>query len=208
MRSLALSIRQSFPRLFPGTSALPFAMMLLLFAPLLPAQVRWPRELVPLRRMAAPIAKKVAKPQELPSLAYMMPLSLGRENSSLSRVSSYTLPAKSYRVPVNFDLLLPQPLRTAEVGAKTAELGVRTADLAATENRFLSQASSDRLTFAPTYASDFTAVPAEAANHGGDPEYYARHIPLVGGLAMHLLQQSKAHPRITRVFQVIQPQLF
>lgn len=199
MRGLALSCSQSFPRMFPGIAALPLATMLLIFAPLLSAQVRSPRHFAPVQRVAAPspLGERVAKPQELPSLAYLTDLSLGRENSGVSRISFYTSPVNSYRVPANLDLLLPHPLKTVQAAAKD--------DFGLEQNRIL-DASNTRLTFAPTYSANFTANHADSISHADDPEYYARHIPLVGGFAQRVFQKSKAHPRLTHVFEVIQPE--
>ncbi len=199
MRGLALSNPQSFPRSFSGMAALPFAAMLLVFAPLLSAQVRSPRHFAPVQRVAAssPLGESVAKPQALPSLAYLAALSLGRESSSVSRVSFYTPPARSYRVPANLDLLLPHPLITVQVAAK-GDFGL--------EQNLILDASNTRPMFAPTYGADFTANHAEAVSHAGDPEYYARHIPLVGGFAQRVFQKSKAHPRLAHVFELIQPE--
>ncbi len=199
MRGLALSNPRSFPRSFPGNAVLSFAGMLLVFAPLLSAQVRSPRHFTPIQHVAtsSPLGETVAKPQELPSLAYLTALSFGRENSSVSRISFYTPTAKSYRVPANLDLLLPHPLKTVQVAAK-GDFGL--------EKNLSTNASDAQPMFAPTYAADFTASPAESVNHSDDPEYYARHIPLVGGFAMRIFQKSKAHPRLTHVFEIIQPQ--
>jgi hypothetical protein len=64
--------------------------------------------------------------------------------------------------------------------------------------------SSARTEFAPSYPT----VHDSPINRGGDLEYYAHHVPVFGPLMQHVLNQSKAHPRLTRVFEVIQPQLF
>ncbi|MFZ3265222.1 MAG: hypothetical protein WA172_14555 [Terriglobales bacterium] len=173
--------------------------MLLMFAPLLSAQVRSSRHFAPLQRVApsSALGERIAKSQEPPSLAYLTALSFGRENSSVSRASFYTPPANSYRAPANFDLLLPHALTTVQVAAK--------GDFGLEQNRIL-DVSNTRLMFAPAYSADFTANHAEAVSHADDPEYYARHIPLVGGFALRVFQKSKAHPRLTHAFEIIQPQ--
>jgi hypothetical protein len=91
-------------------------------------------------------------------------------------------------VPVNLDLLAPKAPRTHESWTAV--------------KFFPGRNPSAWAKFAPNYP----AVHHDAINHSDDPEYYARHVPWVGAIAMRVFQQSKAHPRLTRVFQVIQPQ--
>lgn len=58
--------------------------------------------------------------------------------------------------------------------------------------------------FAPTR-------PAPAHNVSdrlNDPEFYAHHLPGVGPIIEKMIQTSKAHPRLTHAFEVIQPDFF
>lgn len=93
-------------------------------------------------------------------------------------------PSDSYRSPVNLKLLLPQSQTFAGVA----------------KNERGSAAHTQRPEFAESSAS-----PA-ANTHTDDLEYYTRHVPVVGGFMQHVVQESKAHPHVTRVFQYIHPE--
>jgi hypothetical protein len=93
-------------------------------------------------------------------------------------------PSDSYRSPVNLKLLLPQSQGFAGVA----------------ENERVSTAHAQHSEFAEASASP------EPNTHTDDLEYYARHVPVVGGFMQHVVQQSKAHPHVTRVFQYIHPE--
>ena len=91
----------------------------------------------------------------------------------------------SYHSPVNLKLLLPP-----------------------TQPRF-GATEEKRDTVAHLQTPQFVDAPSVAREpnpHANDPEYYARHVPVVGGLVSHVLEQSKAHPRVTRVLQVVHPE--
>ena len=93
-------------------------------------------------------------------------------------------PSESYRSPVNLKLLLPQSQTIS--GA----------------------AENDREPVAHVQSSEFAEASAspEPNSHSDDLQYYARHVPVVGGLMQHVFQQSKAHPHVTRVLQYIHPE--
>ncbi len=56
--------------------------------------------------------------------------------------------------------------------------------------------------FAPSPAPPHDNI----ADRLNDPEFYAHHIPGVGPIMEKVIQKSKAHPRLTHVFEVIQPE--
>ena len=93
-------------------------------------------------------------------------------------------PSDSYHSSVNLQLLLPQ------------------------SQTFAGAAENDRGSAAHAQQSEFAEASAspESSPHSDELEYYARHVPVVGGFMQHVVQQSKAHPRVTRVFQYIHPE--
>jgi hypothetical protein len=54
-----------------------------------------------------------------------------------------------------------------------------------------------------------SAAPKPAPDNSArfnDPQFYTRRIPGVGPIVHRILEESKAHPRLTRVLQSLQPQ--
>jgi hypothetical protein len=91
------------------------------------------------------------------------------------RSSTKSTPSKSYRTPVNLNMLFPTV--SEHQGNKNGSLAP---------------------TFAPNYATSSSEI-------NQSDEYFAHHVPLVGGLAVRVLEESKAHPHFTRFLQVIHP---
>jgi hypothetical protein len=58
------------------------------------------------------------------------------------------------------------------------------------------------------FASSRPAPAHSMADRLNDPEFYARHLPGVGPIIEKMIQTSKAHPRLTHAFEVIQPDFF
>lgn len=122
------------------------------------------------------------------------PLRPSLEFERQSRPVFSTQHPESYRVPVNLKLLAPGTDSTAS----WQDMQVIFAPVE------FARVMSARAEFSPAEP----VVQDEPVNRGDDLEYYAHHVPVVGPIMQHVLNQSKAHPRLTRVFEVIQPQLF
>jgi len=197
MRGLSISVlHRSAPLLFA---------LLLLCAGVLPGQTRSPRPVrvvqlkVPLR-LGRP-ARAAEKAEEPPVLMAMtgkgLPMNFELRLPTEARAS--LLPTKSYRVPVNLDLLLPKSL--AGFGS-TGFGNMGFGSMSEVGERGNESISSARQMFAQT----FTASTPEPATHDDDLERYARRIPVVGSITQHIEQEQKAHRRIARIFEIVQPQ--
>ena len=127
--------------------------------------------------------RKSKTQKSLPVIAEL-PLNAPNQSRIVPQIPTEVPASDSYHSPVNLRLLLPPT---------QASFG---------------QMEEKRDTVAYPQASQFAEVPEarEPNAHVNDPEYYARHVPVVGGLMCHVLEQSKAHPHVTRVFQVIHPE--
>lgn len=156
-------------------------------APLLTAQVGSPAKRTHVKRSmsrgmsrANPLRKGKSQ-RSLPVIAEV-PLNAPEQSPAERQITSAAPATDSYHSPVNLRLLLPPTQASFGQMEEKRE----------TQSR----------------ASQFADVPEarEPNAHGNDPEYYARHVPVVGGLVCHVLEQSKAHPHVTRVFQVIHPE--
>ena len=77
----------------------------------------------------------------------------------------------------------------------------RPAVLPGSEHSFLS-ARSGSLTFPPSYVHANTTT----THNADDWQHYAHHIPVAGPVALRIGQKAQAHPHVTNVFKVIQPQ--
>lgn len=102
-------------------------------------------------------------------------------------VRSSSISASSYRTPVNIEMLLPSAVKAEANGSN---------------NDSTSGLPLNSVTFTSAYEN----APSSAVDHTNDPEYFANHVPLVRGLATRVLRESKAHPHVTRVLQVIHPE--
>ena len=127
--------------------------------------------------------RKSKSQRSLPVIAEL-PLNAPEQARIVPQIATEAAAPDSYHSPVNLKLLLPPA-----------------------QARFV-PAEEKRDTVAHLQAPQFIDAPSahEPNPHVNDPEYYARHVPVVGGLVTHVLEQSKAHPRVTRVFQVIHPE--
>jgi hypothetical protein len=117
-----------------------------------------------------------------------VPLSEPRPSESLSAAVA---PTASFRQSVNFNLLLPPTTEKLFSSAPTST-SPRDLILPATFAEL-----SDR-------SSDESA--SHLAERLNDPGFYAHHIPGAGPIVDRVLKESKAHPRLTRVLEFIQPQ--
>ncbi len=174
----------------------------LFFSQCLPAQIAPPhrsmgakRISVAARAVRSAFTKKATDASRLVAFAETAGPLRARTELEHQSPASFSMPLPdSYRLPVNLKLLAPGTASAASwesmngVSAPVESAGVNTAR---TEFSLAEPAIHD-----------------EPLNHGDDLEYYAHHVPVVGPIMQHVLNQSKAHPRLTRVFEVIQPQLF
>ena len=133
---------------------------------------------------ANPLRKRKSQSQRSLPVIAEAPLNATERSPAEPQITSAAPASDSYHSPVNLRLLLPP-----------------------TQAHF-GQMEEKRDTVVYSQASQFADVPdaREPNAHVIDPEYYARRVPVVGGLMCHVLEQSKAHPHVTRVFQVIHPE--
>ena len=142
-----------------------------------------------------PLARKSPRSEKLVAFADTTgPLRPTTQFEHPSQADFFAPQPESYRVPVNLNLLSPS---TASSAGSRGTGGVLSAEL-----------MNARREFAADPVGRITSDREETANHIDDLEYYAHHVPVVGPLMQHVLNQSKAHPRLTHFFEVIQPQLF
>jgi hypothetical protein len=109
------------------------------------------------------------------------------QGQSDSRMRSFPYHAGDYRLPANAALYSAK--RTAEQWGK--------------EKYLIGSAPSRRRTFAPTYGK----IPRETICCVVNLEHYTHRIPWAGSIILRIVQQAKAHPYVTRVMMVLQPQL-
>lgn len=131
------------------------------------------------------------------------------ENPSLTAVSSVPLSFPSSPSSGGFaQNALPQPLKSAPEFARPASPNLL-ASAISTDARFaVDHVVLDRDQFAGSLFALAPAPPHDSADRLNDPEFYAHHIPGAGQIIEKILQKSKAHPRLTHVFEVIQPEFF
>ena len=168
-----------------------FLIVLLFCAPLLRAQTRLPHKTVGQRQATVFPASLAQKTSDLPLLASFSHNGFLRipqyPRDSAPQMTTLTPPPAASPQTVNFNLLLPSP-----AGKFTSFAAAKT--------------SLERNSSSPSaFATNAPASDDETTSHFADPEYFTRHIPGVGPIVERVLQQSKAHPRLTRVIQAIQP---
>lgn len=151
-------------------------------APGLAAQASSPTKTTHLKR-AMPRSNPLRKIKTQKSLPVIAEMTLNAPEQLPTEPQITFGAPDSYHSPVNFKLLLP-PAQTPSGVAQARDVVARVP------------------------GSQFAEVAdaREGNTQHDDPAYYARHVPVVGGLMLHVLQQSKAHPRVTRVLQVIHPE--
>jgi hypothetical protein len=93
-----------------------------------------------------------------------------------------------YRLPIDTNAALDQRTRTAK--------------LRGNDRIFIGSTLANGMTFAPAYGQ----VYREAIRGAHDLEYYGHHIPGAGSIVLRIGQQAHAHPRITSVLRMVQPQ--
>jgi hypothetical protein len=110
------------------------------------------------------------------------------ERSSIEQSSiRFTPSPESRRQAVNFALLLP---------ATSKEFKSATA----------TRTAPDRGLILPTsFGSEPPPPDRQIPERFNDPQFYTRRIPGVGPIVDRVFEESKAHPRLTRVIKMIQP---
>ena len=93
-----------------------------------------------------------------------------------------------YRLPIDTNAALDQRTRTAK--------------LRGNDRIFIGSTLANGMTFAPAYGQ----VYREAIHGAHDLEYYGHHIPGAGSIVLRIGQQARAHPHITSVLRMVQPQ--
>jgi hypothetical protein len=176
--------------------------LLLFSSAQLPAQSRAPRKAILVSR---------AKPSPLseePRLSEDSRTSFGQSDSHFPLVASLA----HTRAPVGFKRSWAEPVRTPfvpSVGAHRQLVNFGLLLPANADHPRLSKAAEGTTDRDPTLLSSFAPEPAppdrQIPDRFNDPQFYARHIPGVGPIVDRVFEESKAHPRITRVIKMIQP---
>ncbi len=162
----------------------------LLVAQALPTQKRARRH-YPIAPLSA-VREKVPDPPLLASLTLTaLPQRPEHAWRSDPKLASFIPEPRSYRQPVNFNLLLPPSSGKLPSWAKGADRD---------------RGVPDRDSIPSAFATTYPAGDQGTVSPFIDPQYYARRIPGVGPIVDRVLKQSEAHPRLTRLLKSIQPQ--
>lgn len=159
------------------------------------AQAPPPQERIRRPQTIAPLYAVRERVPDPPLLASLSRSALPRRPQhswvSDSKTASFSPPLKSYRQPVNFNLLLPPSSGKVPSWTKDADR-----DRAIPDRGFVPSA----------FATTYPATDQGTINLFTDPQDFARHLPGIGPIVDRVLKQSEAHPRLTRVIKSIQPQ--
>ena len=159
------------------------------------AQGTLPVETIPFRLLDSPVPfARVSEVQTPLHLTYRrLPLAFEQNQGQTDSRTRFFPPYPGYdRPPITTNAALYPATRTAESWGK----------LWGKENYPIGRAPSKWRTFALTYGK----IPRETTCCVGDLEHYGHRIPWAGSIILRVLQQAKAHPHVTRVLTVIQPQ--
>jgi hypothetical protein len=116
-----------------------------------------------------------------------LPLSFKQIQGQTESGMRFSADHTGYDRPVNnTDAVLGQDIRTTEFWGK---------------DRYCSTPTK-WMTVAPAYDQ----VHHETIHGANDLEYYGHHIPWAGSIVQRIGQQAKAHPHITSVVKMVQPQ--
>jgi hypothetical protein len=74
--------------------------------------------------------------------------------------------------------------------------------LSSNRNSWIRGFANNALTVAPTY----DAISHRKPHRTASTEHYVRHIPTAGPFVMRIYQETKAHPRFTRVISMFRPE--
>jgi len=165
--------------------------LLVLSTPSLWAQRMPPAEIIPVRPFdkAAQLAPVPEAKAHLHGFSGKLPLRFEATQGQIeSQVRFFPRGIGYYHMPINDQaaLELQRPTRTAELLGKA--------------KYFIGSAPSEWLT--PTYGK----VHDRTIHHAEDLEYYGHHIPLASSIVPRILQQGKAHPHVTAVLKLFEPQ--
>ena len=183
MRGLFLS--------FSHSSQIVVVGLLLLSTHLLWAQRTSPLEKIPIQLLDTPGPfARVSDTQTLLHLTYRrLPPNFEQNRGQTESRMRFSPPYPGYnRLPINTNGALYPATRTTELRGK--------------EKSFIGSVSSKWLTFAPTYGR----ISHDTTYRVEDLERYGSHIPWTGSIILRICQTAKAHPHITRVLTVLQPQ--
>lgn len=186
MLGLSYSVSRSTPLL-----GLVLLLLTLVLTHVLPAQTRSARRAIRHTDLATRSFGMQSVPDPLLasfSRRELAPLSELRPSEA---PSTAVMATPSFHQPVNLNLLL----------APTTEKWSTSAS-ACTSPRDLIVPSA----FAEPSERSSDEAANRLAEHLNDPKFYAHHIPGAGPIVDRVLKESKAHPRLTRVLEFIQPQ--
>ena len=167
----------------------------LLAAQALPPQKRIRRQ-YPITQLSS-VREKVPDPPLLASFSRAtLPQRPQHRWESDPKVASLTAQPRSYRQPVNFNLLLPPSSGKLPSWTKDADR----------DRPIPNGAISDRASVPSAFATTYPTTDQGTVNLFTDPQDFARRLPGIGPIVDRVLKQSEAHPRLTRVIKSIQPQ--
>jgi hypothetical protein len=209
-------------RAFNPWRPLPATTLLLVLASLFPfplsAQTQTPRKLIQRQRTIGTVSsgrEKVDDPPVLASSRISLPQRSDHPWVNEPQIKS-SASSESNRSPVNLNLLLP--LASAKLPAWTTNTNkdANTPEDASRADVKRNDMSRDRddanavsnhdLIVATAFAPPVQSNDRETAKYFTDPQYLAHRIPGVGSIFDRVLKESKAHPKLTRVLESIQPQ--
>jgi hypothetical protein len=201
----------------PHPATILFLILATLFACPLSAQTQSSRKLIHRERALATISSSLEKVDDPPVLVSFSRISLPQRPDHLWTTEPQITPfasSKSNRSSVNLNLLL------APASAKLPAWRTNTNKDAITLNDMNrddidrdgikwtegNAASNHHLIVNSAFAPTVQSSDHEMAKYFSDPQYLAHRIPGVGSLVDRVMKQSKAHPKLTRVLESIQPQ--
>jgi hypothetical protein len=180
---------------FSYPSSIMLVGLLVLSTRFLWAQRTLPLENIPIQVLETPAPfARVSEVQTPLHLTYRrLPLTFERNQGQTdSRMKFFPHYPGYYRPPITTNAALYPATRTAESWRK----------LWGKENYLIVRAPSRWRTFALAYGK----IPRETTCCFGDLEHYGHRIPWAGSTILRVLQQAKAHPHVTRVLTVLEPQ--
>jgi hypothetical protein len=195
-------------RAFNPWRPLPATTLLLVLASLFPhpllAQTQTPRKLSHLQHTIAAVSSGREKVDDPPVLASFSRIALPQRPDHLwvtePQIKTSTS-SESNHASVNLNLLLPPT--SARLPAWTTDTNK---DVNTPKDASRGDVSNHDLIVRSAFAPTIQSNDHETAKYFTDPQYLAHRIPGVGSIFDRVMKESKAHPKLTRVLESIQPQ--
>src|SRR5271165_2328610 len=158
------------------------------------ADLSWAQNQPPIEQMAAPILDiAVLRVPVSEATIHPRSFSVGLPPILETNKSQPRSKARFVTAPTSYHQLLIDNIAT---------LNLRTAGSQSSGDYFIDGTPNKSFTFEPGYLK----LSNQTINRASDMDYDGRHIPFAGPILLRVAQQAEAHPRITLVLKILQPQ--